>query len=73
MLRKYSDKTYANKIEVKKMLRIVLVDDEPGALKNLEHIFEELPDVIVAGSYTAGEKSPCRRRYGQARRGLSRH
>jgi DNA-binding LytR/AlgR family response regulator len=39
------------------MLRIVLVDDEPGALANLEHIFEELPDVIVAGSYTAGEKA----------------
>lgn len=39
------------------MLRVVLVDDEPSALKNMELILSEFPDVLVAGTYTAGEKA----------------
>ncbi|NPV89326.1 MAG: response regulator [Firmicutes bacterium] len=37
------------------MLRITLIDDEPSALKNMEHILSELPHVWIAGMYTAPE------------------
>ncbi|NPV89325.1 MAG: response regulator [Firmicutes bacterium] len=40
-----------------KMLRVVLVDDEPYALKIMELILSELPNVCIAGMYTAGEKA----------------
>jgi two-component SAPR family response regulator len=39
------------------MLRVTLIDDEPSALKNMEHILSGLPDVLVAGMYTAPEKA----------------
>jgi YesN/AraC family two-component response regulator len=36
------------------MLRVVLIDDEPSALANMEHILAEVPGVLIAGTYTAG-------------------
>lgn len=38
-------------------MSVVLVDDEPSSLKNMERIFKELPGVLISGMYTASEKA----------------
>ena len=39
------------------MLRVMLVDDEPSALKVMELILSKLGNVLIAGMYTSGEKA----------------
>jgi DNA-binding LytR/AlgR family response regulator len=39
------------------MLKVMLIDDEPSALENMEHIIAEFPEILIVGMYTASEKA----------------
>jgi len=39
------------------MLRVMLIDDEPSALKVMEVLFRDFENIYIAGMYTSGEKA----------------